>query len=607
MTIPKITESMIRAGASPESYRRGEEYYREAALSNTTIQGTLLSGECAGTYTPYYRVQVELDQAGIADASCTCLYEYGGYCKHIVALLLAYVHRLKSFALRKAPAELLANLEHDDLTAILTKLIQEQPDLYDRIEAMTSVPSTSKKKRRKKVDIEVHRRHILGIVHSLDGMRMSEAYWHVGGLVNQLREVEESAMKFLDAGDAESAVEILLVLLEESSRGIENIDDSNGELGGFVGDLGTPLAEAILSMDLSQVERDRLVRRLEKLIDYAGDYGMEGNLDIAVQAAKYGWDDVPQEKASLQGVGSNFYEDDEPDDWNEDEDLDEDDDDEFRERGFPVGSGLDDLTEAKLNVLGRQGRTEEYLVLCKQEGRHLRYALKLCDLKQVKEAVKYSRKHLTTAEETLEVARCLRESRLVTEAIEIGEHGLKLKGSKASLGEWLGPVEEAQGRTKQALTAWLAAFGEDPTLEIYKTIKRLAGTGWGRLRPEVMAKLRKSHDKQVLAEVYLLEEEWDDAIKVAEGRDVWYTVTEIVADGVMQHHPEWVVQISLKHAERLMSEAKSKNYPIAATWLKRAKQAYKLLGKTDEWKRYLEETKENYKRRPALQSQLARL
>lgn len=601
MTIPKITESMIRAGASQESFRRGEEYYREGALSNTTIQDTLLSGECAGTYAPYYRVQVELDQAGVADASCTCLYEYGGYCKHIVALLLAYLRHPKSFAVRKAPAELLADLEHDDLTAILTKLIQEQPDLYDRIAAMTSVPSTSKKKRRKKVDIEVHRRHILGILHSLDGMRMSEAYWHVGGLANQLREVEESAMKFLDAGDAESALEILLVLLEESSRGIENIDDSNGELGGFVGDLGTPLAEAILSMDLSQVERDRLVRRLEKLIDYAGDYGMEGDLDIAVQAAKYGWDDAPKEKASPQGEGSIFYEEDEPD---EDEDWDED---EFRELGFPVDSGFDDLTEVKLNVLYRQGRTEEYLALCKQEGRHLRYALKLCDLKQIEVAVKYAKKNLTTAEETLEVARRLRESRWVTEAIEIGEHGLKLKGSKASLGEWLGPVEEAQGRTKQALTAWTAAFGEDPTLDIYKTIKRLAGTSWGHLRSEVMVKLRRSHDKQVLAEVYLLEEEWDAAIKVAAGRDVWYTVAEIVADGVIQHRPEWVVQISLKHAERLMSEVKSKNYPIAAAWLKRAKQAYTLLGKSDEWKKYLKETKEKYKRRPALQSQLARL
>lgn len=607
MALPKITESIISAGASPESFRRGEEYYREGAVSNTAIQGSLLSGECAGTYAPYYRVQVELDEAGIAETSCTCLYEYGGYCKHIVALLLAFLHRPKSFTARKAPAELLSDLDHNDLIAILTKLIQQQPDLYDRIEAMTAVPAKSKKQRKKKVDIEIHRRHILGIVHSLDNMRMSEAYWHVGGLANQLREVQESAMKFLDAGDAETALEILLVLLEESSRGIEYIDDSDGELGGFVGDLGMSLSEAILSMELSQVERDRLVRRLERLIEYAGNYGMEGNLHIAVQAAKYGWDEIPKEMTFAQRVKSKVRENDEPDDWDEDEDWEEEDEYELREWGSPVVSGFDDLTEAKLNVLDRQGRAEEYLALCKKEDRHLRYALKLCDLKQVAEAVKYAKKHLSAAEETLEIARRLRESRLVIEAIEIGEHGLKLDGSKSRLGEWLGPVEEAQGRTKQALTAWSVAFDEHPSLEIYKTIKRLAGLNWGRLRPDVMTKLRKSYDKQALAEVYLLEEEWDDAIQVADGGDAWYSIVETVADGVIEYRPDWVARISLKHAERLMTEAKSKNYPIVAAWLKRAKQAYKLLGKTDEWKKYLDETKEKYRRRPALQNQLARL
>jgi len=423
-----------------------------------------------------------------------------------------------------------------------------------------------------------------------------------------LREVQESAVKFLDARDAETALEILLVLLEEASRAIEYIDDSDGELGRYVGDLGAPLAEAILSMELSQVERDRLVRRLEKLIDYADDYGMEGNLDIAVQAAKYGWDEIPKEMAAPRGIGSKVYEDDESDDWDEDEDGDEEDEYEPGGWDWPAVAGFGDLTEARLNVLERQGRTEEYLALCKKEERHLRYAVKLCDLKQTVEAVKYAKKHLTTADETLEVSRRLRESHLVVEAIEVGEHGLKLKGSKAGLGEWLGPVEEAQGRTKQALSAWLAAFGEHPSLETYKTIKRLAEeSGWKRLRPEVMAKLRKSYDKQVLAEVYLLEEEWDEAIKVAEGREAWYPIVEIVADGVMSHRPEWVVQISLKHAESLMSEVKSKNYPFAAAWLRRAKQAYKLLGKTDEWKKYLEETREKYKRRPALQNQLARL
>jgi len=110
-----------------------------------------------------------------------------------------------------------------------------------------------------------------------------------------------------------------------------------------------------------------------------------------------------------------------------------------------------------------------------------------------------------------------------------------------------------------------------------------------------------------LAAVLLFEEQWDEAIKVAEGREVWTTVVETVADAVLAHRPEWVLRASRKHAERLMVEPKSKNYPIAAGWLKRAKKAYAKLGQTAEWQKYLEKVKEQYKRRPALQAQLGRL
>ena len=54
------------------------------------------------------------------------------------------------------------------------------------------------------------------------------------------------------------------------------------------------------------------------------------------------------------------------DDWDNDEDWDEEDEFELRELGFPVASKLDHITEAKLNVLDRQGRTEEYLALCQK-------------------------------------------------------------------------------------------------------------------------------------------------------------------------------------------------------------------------------------------------
>jgi len=606
MAVTKLTESMIRAVANAQSFQRGREYYENGTISNAAIQGSVISGDCEGTSAPYYRAQVVFDDAGIREATCTCPDELDGYCKHIVALLFEYLHRPKKFAVRQDPANLLAHLNRDELLTLATQLLQKNPDLYHWVEATMATPETKSKtsKKKKKVDADVYRRQIIGIVHGLDGMRMSEAYWHVGGLVNQLAEVKDSAMKFLDAGDADTAFTILLTLLEESSRGIEHIDDSNGELGGFVGELGQPLAEAILSMELSDRERRKIIDQLKKLIKYADDYGMEGNLDLAIQAAQFGWEVITPSEMKRQIARDS--DDDEWVDtaiedygWSEEEVYD------GRDWGQPLV--WSDLTDAKINVLDRQGKVEEYLALCKKTKHHLRYAIKLCELKRVSEAMKYAKKHLKLADEAQQMAERLRALRHIPEAIEVGEHGLELQPPKYQLGVWLGLVEEAQGRNQEALAAWLAAFPESPSLEMYQTIKRLAESRWRKLRPQVMEQLNKSGDKQVCAEVHLLEEEWDEAIQVAEGRGVWYTVVEIVADRVIEHRPEWVKRVSLKHAERLMEEVKSKNYPIAAAWLKRVKQADQHLGQTQEWKTYLAKVKEKYKRRPALQNQLERL
>jgi len=522
-------------------------------------------------------------------------------------------HRPKQLTVRQNLAERLTGLSHEDLLALVTKLLHDKPELSKWVEAAVSMPDptgkAARKRKRKTVDADVYRRQVIGILHSLDRMRASEAYWQVGSLVEELRGVQDTAMKLLDAEDPEAALTILLTLLEEASQGIEFIDDSNGELGGFVGELGLPLAEAILSLDLRPLDRTKLVERLTRLEHYASNYGMEGNLDLTIQAAQYGWEEPPSDSARKRQMARDSDDDDDDDGideaiedygWDEEKVYEGHD---WGQRLSPLG----DLTEAKLNVLERQGRTDDYLALCQQAKRHLRYALKLCDLKRAPEALRYAKKHLTTADEAQHLAEKLKTLRHISEALEIGERGLKLKGSKVRLGEWLGPVEEAQGRTKEALAAWWAAFPKNPSLGTYKTLNRLAGARWKKLRPQVIAAARKSGDKQVLAEVWLFEQDWDEAIRVAEGRNVWYPVIETVAEGVLPHRPEWVARMSVKQAERLMAEPKSKNYPIAAEWLQRAKRAYTRLGHAAEWRNYLTKVSEKYKQRPALQAQLRRL
>lgn len=613
MTIPKLTEAVIRAGATDKSFHRGRELYRSGAISNAAIQGQGLNGECEGNESPFYKVRVELDAGGIRAVTCTCPYDYGGYCKHVVALLLTYAQKSKQFAVRREPAEFLSDLSREQLLALLTKLLGEQPELYEWVEAaLASPPATGKDKiaaaKRRKVNADVYRRRVRGIMHSLDHMRASEAYWHVGGLADELRGVERSALEFLDAGDAATALEILLTLVRESHDGFDYIDDSNGELGDFLSGVGETLAEVILSLDLDEDDREDLASDLDELHDRLSDYGVEG-LSVAVAAAEHGWGEAPREKSAQRDAKEGADEDEwEEDEWDGEGELTY----ELDGFGQPLASGASDylekaLTRAKLNVLERQGRTDDYLALCAEEGEHLRYALKLCELGRLPEAVSHGLERLIVAGEALMLAQRLREGGRLEDAIKVGERGLKLAGPKAALGQWLGPIEEAQGRASRALEAWRAAFSEKPSLAVYQTIRRLAGARWSKLRPEVMATLEKGYDKRPLAEVLLFEEEWDAAIKVAEKDDVYYGVLEVVADALVKHRPEWVARASIKQAESLIAQTKSNLYPAAADWLRKAKAAYAELGQKGEWQKYLVQLKEQYRRRPALQAQLARL
>ena len=129
MTITKLTEAVIRTGATDKSFQRGRELYRSGAISNAWVQGQCLSGECEGNESPFYKVRVELDGGGIRSAACTCPYDFGGYCKHIVALLLAYTQKPEQFAVRREAKELLSDLSREQFLALMTKLLREQPDL----------------------------------------------------------------------------------------------------------------------------------------------------------------------------------------------------------------------------------------------------------------------------------------------------------------------------------------------------------------------------------------------------------------------------------------------------------------------------------------------
>ncbi len=561
-----LTESTIRSFASEQSFERGREYYHSGSIYNTVRQGNTLLADCVGTYT--YRLRIELDEGGIRSTSCTCPYDFGGYCKHLVALLLTYIHKPGEFTERKPISALLQDMDKAKLVSVLTKLSDCHPELYTWLETTlapaTVTASESQPRPVSQVSESAWRKRIKNVLRP--GRGYYDDYGSSYSASNDLDEITNSASEILAAGDAQGAITILLALLEELYDAYEMFDDSDGDLGGSADYAGEILAEAILSAGLDEKERKTLERKLAPIAKDLSDYGIDNGVEIAQLALEYGWETHPE------------Y----------------------------VNDFTADLDAAKLNVLERQGRTDEFLSLCQQTGQYLRYTQKLLQLGDTDAAIRVAYQ-LTDPNQVLAIAKTLRESSRLSEALALAEHGLTLGGQKYHLAIWLAPLEESQERRESALQAHLAAFAEAPSLETYKHIQRLSGERWTELQPKQMRILLQSGRLDTLASIYLHEQQWDEAIVIAEKNTYDYSLREKVADAVIAYRPDWVIRISIQEAEKLIEPTQSKYYPHAARWLAKAKQAYIQSGRREEWQTYFNKIKTTYARRPSLQKELARL
>jgi hypothetical protein len=123
-----LTEADIQARCSETSFERGRGYYTGGAVRQRVRLDDGLETRVSGTYT--YRVTVREAPGGLV-AFCTCPYDWGGDCKHIVATLLAWLHEPESF---RAPADLRAALaarSKEELADILFDICAVYPHLVD--------------------------------------------------------------------------------------------------------------------------------------------------------------------------------------------------------------------------------------------------------------------------------------------------------------------------------------------------------------------------------------------------------------------------------------------------------------------------------------------
>lgn len=600
--LPPLSEAQIRQHANAESFTRGMSYYQRGAVGSLVLRGNQLQAEVEGSEYEPYRVTVSLDTGGVRAASCSCPYDWGGWCKHIVATLLAYAHAAPGTVDVRPPlTELLARLDRGQLEALLLYLAEQDPGIADRIDAIIAAtlsqapavvpaaagaPAGSASGRRTAVDATAFRQQIRRSFRA----ERSDDYMAYASILANLEPLVAQIQAFLDGDDAQSALPLLEALTDEYSEGWVDYDDSDGEMGSFFDELGALWAAALLGANPKKAELKRWRERLEGWAASAEEYGCEG-LNIALQAADEGWSE-PWIDAAILG--------------------------EALPGTRPSGVYTEELLKIRLRILERSGHMREALNLAVAAGMHREHALLLLRMGHVAEAVELGRSSFRNAVEAFVLAQALREHGDLEHALVIGEYGLSLRGAepsidgqeqaRARLAAWLVDLAAGQGRIDLALRAGAEALRVVPELGLYQRLAELAGSAWPELREQLLAAVRANTSWMAAGriDIFLHEGLIDDAIATL-GKHPGGDDQARVMDAALTTRPDWVITAAIANAAAIMDGGKAQYYDTAIEWLRRARAAYQAAGRPLDWQVYLQGLRAQHGRKYKLMGLLDQL
>ena len=564
MSLYDITEKNIRTIAADSGVlERGYDYYLSGNVASLEVVGDTLQAEVEGSYANMYDVMVAVDEDGGIEAECDCPYD-GWACKHIVAVLYSWLHdeRNTSGAAEEETPDLASRLKAlskerliENLLNIAKRDMQLRRDLFLMTEQSESGKEAQGKKKMESPGLKMALNQINGAVHGfLD-------YYEVPGVVGTLEEVLEAA----ESASPQDEVEIAWATAEGGLKAIEHADDSDGMLGDAIGKALGQFAEAFHKLETTPEEREAW---LEKLLWYVfnHDYGLEEPLAqaaLGICETEQDYDCVIGEITSeIASLGVEDY-----------------------RRGW-----LEEfLTETYL----RKGDEEQFL-------------------KRRQASLRFERDYLQLADFWVAKGKMDR-------AIEVAEEGLvETKGAPymfSTQEEWdlctfLEGIYSDKGDKENLRRILQVHFEKAPSLELYRKVKELSESlgDWEPIRKALTETAERGYGKSTLLDIYFEEGQIDQAIRMAQSGELYYTDKVRVAEAVKRAHPEVALDLYDGLVKEYIGKANRKGYHIAAGYAAKVKEIMtELLGDRTRWEAYIGRIREENRRRPALQDEFKSL
>ena len=238
-----IPLSKFETAIDPVIVSRGEDYFSSEAVRGLK---KLKDGEWVASVegTEVYKVRISLKDENVYDYSCSCPYDMGPVCKHVVAVLFAIREELgdnlkaqkkqKSNSKKAVKSteetfeQMISRMPREDINAIITDYAGREPGIVDYISARRTIKASSS-------DKEEYRQIIHDAVDAVRGRHGYIGYWQASKAVNGAQMVLDKAREFLTKQQSAGALTICQCVLEEMVPLLQEADDSNGSIGDVIG------------------------------------------------------------------------------------------------------------------------------------------------------------------------------------------------------------------------------------------------------------------------------------------------------------------------------------------------------------------------------------
>lgn len=575
-TLPKLSETEITKWVGETSVSKGRPYYRDGSVFDTRRTGQTLKGQCQGSLPDPYRIKVDFGPHGIVAADCSCPVGGGGHCKHVAALLLYWLYRPDDFVDTPDPDSVLSQYTQAELVTLVKRMLERYPDLEKFLERQ---PPRSQ--RQATLKPETIQRQVTAAFRS-GGDEWDASY----GIASELRDIVRTGDEYASQGDWLNAVMVYEVVAQEVLEEHESIHDEEGEVVAVVADCAEGLGKCLARVD----DPDQRELILEALFDiYTSDMEMGGvgiSDEVPGIILEHATPDERREVAAwvreaLPGSDTSMGS--------------------FRRGAF--GGFL-------LDLLADDMDDETYLKICRESGRSQDLVERLLQRGRVEEAATDARQtgdypllslvDLFVAHGHIDLAKRLIRERLPT-------------SKDSRLQSWLKKRVEEDGDLEEALKLATDLFWQQPYLEGYKEIRRLANrlNRWENLRPGILVRLGDQKQHELLTDIYLDEGHVDQALVSVELIRGYYggqpspSARHIqVAQAAEESHPDAAIGLYLRAVDAIITPRNRGSYGSAAQYLVRVRNIYRRQGQDAVWRALIAKLRQDNKQLRALQAEL---